>query len=266
MLRCALTTPATRLRPRTSIASTSGLGERTLDRPQSTGRPSQTRRAEGNQRGIVRPIGQCPISAARRTRARLTATRAARTDACRADRRFPDSRARARPARRSARGPTRRSRCSASSYRREQLSRPTASSSGEDRRAGSSIESAGWPAGAGPAHGVPEPVAERLTDVGAERALVLGRERLELRNGTDQRILDDVLGVEVLARPDRQPAVRPAPQARKVARAQLVLCPFVSLLRPENKNQRGVGGRYVPGGTPRSRNGIQRIHGMISRQ
>ena len=59
------------------------------------------------------------------------------------------------------------------------------------------------------ADNVPDPIAERLTGVGPERVLVRRRESLELGDGADQRFLDDVFGVEVFARPDRQPASRP---------------------------------------------------------
>ena len=89
-----------------------------------------------------------------------------------------------------------------------------------------------------PAQRVPKPVPERLADVGAERPFVLGGERLQPPHRLHQRILDDVLGVEVLSRPHRQPAVRPAAQPRQVTRAQLVARRFVTLARPQQQRKR----------------------------
>ena len=67
---------------------------------------------------------------------------------------------------------------------------------------------------------------------------MLRGEDVELAHGAHQRVLDDVLGIEMLARPDRQTAMCPAAQARQITGAQLVTGGLVAILCPRQQLDR----------------------------
>ena len=85
---------------------------------------------------------------------------------------------------------------------------------------------------------VAEPVAQSLTHVRAEGPFVLRRERLDSTDGSHQRILNDVFGVEMLTGPRRQTPMRPSSEPGKIPRAELVASDLVALTRAEQQGER----------------------------
>ena len=65
-------------------------------------------------------------------------------------------------------------------------------------------------------------IEQRLSEIPLERAFVARFEELDPPGDLGERVLHQIFCVDRLPRPGRQTAVRPAPQARQVARTQLV--------------------------------------------
>jgi hypothetical protein len=95
---------------------------------------------------------------------------------------------------------------------------------------------------------IPQAIPQRFADVGIERAFVAWREVREVPNRLHQRVLDDVLGIEVLSRPAGQAPVRPPPQARQVPGAQLVARLLIAVARTQKEGVRrmDVGLAFTP--------------------
>ena len=109
---------------------------------------------------------------------------------------------------------------------------------------------------------VADAVFHRVLEVRAQRSGVPGLEEWEPREGTLQRVLDEIAGVAVAAHPPRQAAPRPAQEPRPVPFEQGVYCrPTAPARVLEEKPLRGgVGGSTLGGGLPGCRSKFFRWH------
>ena len=247
MLRCASTTPASRFRPRT-MASTSGLVVMTSARATSPRRVLRRRPAASpiSQRSSGLSVNPHLLGEPNQ--------RAAHRHARRPDRRlaeqlgdFRGTRTPAPPSRRSARG-----RSGAAAAARSRIAAtcrgPRPAPAATDRRRSARSDSsperdAGAPVGRHRAAGCAAP----------DRCRPRTRARASARTRRAGRSIGPAfpgrcLRCRGVRAPRGQAAARPAPQAREVSRAELVFRAFVTLLRPEDQQQRRVRGQHAPGG------------------
>jgi len=69
---------------------------------------------------------------------------------------------------------------------------------------------------------VPDAVDHRLAKIGLECAFVLGFECVETPQRLEHRVLDEVVGVQHVARKARQAPTRPPPERRQIAREEYI--------------------------------------------